>query len=294
MISCIICSANKELLSNVSHNIAATIGLPYEIIGIDNSEGKLSICGAYNKGADLARFDIFCFLHEDILFETNNWGKILMNHFAELNNVGIVGVAGSSYKSLAPSGWWAPPNEYRSYHFRQSYKHTQKETVLLSVNNDAVKKVVCLDGAFLAIKKNVFEKYRFDDSLPFFHGYDLDLSLAVSAGFQNYFVPDILLHHLSEGSIDDVWMENMFLLFKKWKTRLPLVIAGSENSKIESQIWQVYSRLVLSSTLPFRRKIKILCSVMWAISRQKRSFIPFYGLMRSILFVGFKKVNDKP
>ena len=294
MISCIICFANKELLENVSESIEHTIGMPFEIIGIDNSDGKLSICEAYNKGADLAKFDILCFLHEDVLFETNNWGKILMDHFAELNNVGIVGVAGSSYKSLAPSGWWATPDKYLSYNFRQSYKHSKKETFLRSLNNDAVKEVICLDGVFLAVKKTVFEKYRFDIDLPFFHGYDLDFSLAVSTGFQNYFIPDIMLHHLSEGSMDNVWVENMFLLFKKWKNHLPLLIAGTEDSKIESQIWQVYCRLVLSSTLPLSRKIKILCSIMWTISWQKKSFIPFYGLMRSILFVGLKNVNDKP
>ncbi len=292
MISCIICSANKELLNKVNENIAHTIGLPFEIISIDNSDGKLNICEAYNKGASLAKFDVYCFVHEDVLFETNNWGKVLTDHFTKLINVGIIGVAGSAYKSLAPSGWWTPGDKYLSYNFRQSYRHSKTETGLRMKNNDAVQPVICVDGVFLAIKKEVFEKYRFDNSLPFFHGYDLDLSLAVSTGFQNYFIPDILLHHLSEGSIDNVWMENMFLLFKKWKPRLPMSITGSEDKILESQIWQVYCRLVLSSTLSFNRKMNILWSVMWDMSRQKRSFIPFYGLVRSILFVVFKK--EKP
>ena len=293
MISCIICFANKELLKNVSESIEHTLGMPFEIIGIDNSDGKLSICEAYNKGADLAKFDILCFLHEDVLFETNNWGKILMDHFAELNNVGIVGVAGSSYKSLAPSGWWATPDKYLSYNFRQSYKHSKKETFLRTLNNDAVKEVISLDGVFLAVKKSVFEKYRFDNALPFFHGYDLDFSLAISAGFQNYFIPDIMLHHLSEGSIDDVWIENMFLLFKKWNKQLPLIITGDVDKKTESLIWQNYCRLVLASTIPLSKKLNILFHALWVISRRKKSFIPLYGLLRAVIYAAFKSENNK-
>lgn len=293
MISCIICSANKELLKNVSERIEHTIGMPFEIIGIDNSDGKLSICEAYNKGADLARFDILCFIHEDVLFETNNWGNILINHFATLKNAGIIGIGGSSYKSLAPSGWWATPDKYLSYNFRQSYKHSKKETFLRTLNNDAVKEVISLDGVFLAVKKSVFEKYRFDNALPFFHGYDLDLSLAVSEGFQNYFIPDIMLHHLSEGSIDDVWIENMFLLFKKWNKQLPLMITGDVDKKTESLIWQNYCRLVLASTLPLSKKVNILLYALRVISLRKKSFIPLYGLLRSVMYAAFKSKNNK-
>lgn len=291
MISCIICSANKELLDNICENIEHSIGLPFEIIGIENSNGKFSICEAYNEGAAKARFDILCFLHEDVLFETQNWGPVLLDHFLRLENAGVIGIAGSTYKSLAPSGWWAPSDGYLCYNYIQSYKNSNRKTILRAVNNDAIKRVICLDGVFLAVKKEVFEKYRFDASLPLFHGYDLDFSLAVSTEFQNYFVPDILLRHLSEGKIDATWMENMFLLFEKWNESLPLMIEGNENKKLESYIWQDYCRLVLSSTLPLHKGLRILSRVMLTMSRKKRSCIPLYGLLRSILYATLKKMG---
>ena len=291
MISCVICSSNKNLLDNVSESIRQSIGLPFEIIGVDNSTGRYSICQAYNEGAAKATFDILCFLHDDVLFETQNWGPILKEHFAKLENVGIIGIAGSNYKSLPPSGWWAHADTYLSCHFLQSYKYSNRQTVLRSVNGDAIRKLICLDGVFLAVKKDVFEKYRFDVSIPLFHGYDLDLSLAVSAGFQNYFIPDILLHHLSEGKSDDSWIENMFLLFKKWNKSLPMMVEGKADRKMESYIWQDYCRLVLTSTIPLGRGLRILFSIMWTISRRNRSFVPFYGLLRSMLYVMLKKIG---
>ena len=42
MISLIICSTREELDPVLKDNIAATIGVPYEIIHIDNSQGKYS------------------------------------------------------------------------------------------------------------------------------------------------------------------------------------------------------------------------------------------------------------
>jgi glycosyltransferase involved in cell wall biosynthesis len=289
MISCIICSVNKGLFRQLSINIAETIGTPFEIIEIDNSDGKFGICEAYNKGAESAKYDMLCFIHEDILFETNNWGTVLAGHFASLANAGIIGIAGSTYKSLTASGWWASEDKYLCYHYKQSYKYISNESVLRSLNGNSVKKVICLDGVFLAVKKVVYEKFRFDDSLRYFHGYDLDLSLAVSREFQNYFIPDIMIHHLSEGSLNDVWLKNMFLLFKKWKNYLPVNVFDQKMKITETYIWQNYARLVLTSTLSFGEKFKILWNILYVTSWRFKSLIPLYGLLRSIVFVTMKK-----
>ncbi len=50
MISIIICSRDADYLRKVSENVAATIGVPYEIQAIDNSKGAYGICEAYNLG----------------------------------------------------------------------------------------------------------------------------------------------------------------------------------------------------------------------------------------------------
>ena len=43
MISIVICSRSETALENVSQSVSLTIGVPYEIIAIDNSKGEYSI-----------------------------------------------------------------------------------------------------------------------------------------------------------------------------------------------------------------------------------------------------------
>ncbi|RFP64156.1 hypothetical protein D0N36_15745 [Hymenobacter lapidiphilus] len=51
MISLIICTRDPAALAAVSQSAAATIGVPFEIVPIDNSQGQYGICEAYNLGA---------------------------------------------------------------------------------------------------------------------------------------------------------------------------------------------------------------------------------------------------
>lgn len=294
MISCVICSTNAEMQEAVCANIAQHIGVPHEIIVIDNRENSYSICQAYNKGAGSARFDILCFLHEDLLFETNDWGKRLLEHFTAVKDPGLIGLAGATYKALAPSGWWAVTDNYLSYHYKQSYKHAQVATRERKMNCESVKEVICLDGVFLAVKKEVFNKFRFDESLPHFHGYDLDLSLAVASEYKNYVVPDILINHLSEGSLDETWIRNMYFLFKKWNSKLPKLISGEPDKKMESLVWQNYCRTTMASTLGFGMKMNMLFDTLRVMTKRTSSFWPVYGFFRSMAYhlsvkLGFTK-----
>lgn len=79
---------------------------------------------------------------------------------------------------------------------------------------DAKKKqqVYALDGVFLAVKKDVFDAMKFSSSLSGFHGYDLDFTLRVAQKKKNFFVPDILIEHFSNGNIDKSWVENNILI----------------------------------------------------------------------------------
>ena len=95
------------LAAQVQQNITDTIGVPWEAIIIDNTISPKGITQVYNKAAAQAKFDILCFVHEDVLFTTQNWGETLINTFKADNRVGLIGVAGSKYKSKLPSGWFS-------------------------------------------------------------------------------------------------------------------------------------------------------------------------------------------
>ena len=74
MISVIISSAKKELVTQVTKNITDTIAVEFEIIAFDNSNGEKGICEIYNQGIKKARYDVLCFMHEDIAMITPGWG----------------------------------------------------------------------------------------------------------------------------------------------------------------------------------------------------------------------------
>ena len=76
--------------------------------------------------------------------------------------------------------------------------------------------VVLLDGVFLAMRKDLFDAVKFDETLAGFHGYDFDISAqAVIAGYNNYVVYDILLEHFSEGNRDAAYYVNLTNIHKK-------------------------------------------------------------------------------
>ena len=85
---------------------------PYEINSInkefswafENPDGK-SLTEIYNEGLVKTKNDIVLFCHDDLKFETRNWGRKLLNHFKRSSEYGIIGIAGTRY--LAESGrWW--------------------------------------------------------------------------------------------------------------------------------------------------------------------------------------------
>lgn len=106
MISIVICSRNPGIGDALRKNIEETIGVPYELIVVDNSRNEYSIFTAYNLGVSRCNFDIICFMHDDILYRSDRWGAVTLNHFKD-STVGMIGVGGSRYLSRIPSIWWA-------------------------------------------------------------------------------------------------------------------------------------------------------------------------------------------
>ena len=63
-----------EILKSTSgiHNIEI---LPYE------NPGKYSLTEVYNMGIKKAKNDVVVFCHDDIKFDTKNWGRKMLKHF---------------------------------------------------------------------------------------------------------------------------------------------------------------------------------------------------------------------
>jgi hypothetical protein len=214
------------MLSAVQKNIEETIGCQFEIIPIVNHR-KFSIARAYNIGAQKAKYDMLCFVHEDVKLVTMNWGALMIAHFNELSGVGIIGVAGSIYKSGTLSSWshpkfddWEPKRCNLIQH--STGDSEQPELLLINPASERSARVVCLDGVFLAMKKHTWQLYNFDENnIKGFHAYDLDISLVVGQTFKNYVIYDILLEHFSVGKNDVMWLEQTLTIHLKHHNLLP-------------------------------------------------------------------------
>jgi hypothetical protein len=262
MITVIICSINAAHLKRISKNIEETIGVPYELIAIDNSTNPRGICAVYNEGARRATFDCLCFVHEDVQFNTIGWGQVLISIFND-TTWGLVGLAGAAHKPKLLSGWGAQGLKDRMVkinliqHFKGNkppklqYENTSKEKIA---------EVACLDGVFLASTKSVIRQIPFDENLlKGFHGYDLDLSLAIGQHYKVGVTYEILAEHFSEGSLNTEWLESSMLVHQKWSEKLPktvIPVTKKERKNCEKRSFRyILSILKENNALDYSLKI---------------------------------------
>ncbi len=205
MISIIISSYKEIYYNQIISNIENTVGVPYEIVKIDNP-GKFSLTEAYNIGANRAKFDVLCFLHEDIKFHCLNWGDVILKHFKTIPDLGLIGLAGSKEKLLLPTGWGYhhPDKNLINILHHDDDGNVYKISTYAGENIDFVR---VIDGVFMAMRKSVWQKYKFDESVDGYHFYDIDFSLRVSQEYKVGIAYDIIIEHFSHGNFGDDWIE---------------------------------------------------------------------------------------
>lgn len=234
MISIIICSKYESLPDALLQNIANTIGTQYEIIHIANTGNQHSIFSAYNEGIKKSKFPYLCFIHEDVLFRSNNWGEKLAVHLQQPDS-GIFGLAGRDLVTRVPASWTV---KLSGVNIIQSSNNGRKRTKkrFKPKNFDQTRRaVVLLDGVMLCMKRELMNSIAFDENFDGFHGYDFDICIQSAVkGLKNYVMYDITLEHFSRGNPDVIYYRNLIAIFKKWQSNLPLIgINASEKQKKE-------------------------------------------------------------
>jgi len=262
VISIIISSVDKQLLKDVKLNIEETIGVPFEVISFDNSDGKMGLCEIYNKGSRLAKFDFICYMHEDIELKTEGWGQRVLNIFTDNVDLGLLGIAGSTYKSIAPSGWGTAPDiDVHYINVLQSFKYSNKPPQLMYMNprNEKLTLVACVDGVWFCTKKKYALHFPFDeDLLKGFHCYDLDFSFSIGQKYKVAVTYEIMIEHFSEGNIDNNWLNETLKLHQKWKNNLPINIANLSIEQSKSVENEVFYQIIDKMTkYKFKTKSKL-------------------------------------
>ncbi len=255
MISIIICSRNPEMDKRLDENIRQTIGAEYEIVLVDNSEGKYGICGAYNEGVKRSKGDILCFMHEDICYHTDNWGKKVEIYFQE-RKMSLLSTVGSHILP-ARGDWRVGYHQYAVLSFMQrtpriafpnSYYVTLVKDGIPKHKDNRLIKVATVDGVWFCIPRCVFDKgnVSFDDNtFSGFHMYDIDISMQVNKiGGDIYICDDILFEHFSEGNFSTDFYTSLLKFQKKWKMCLP-VIVGENITKEDLNVQSKYAEEML-------------------------------------------------
>lgn len=223
MLSVIVCSRKKELDETFVNNINNTVGIDYEIINIDNSDNKYSIFTAYNLGYERSKYPYLCFVHEDVLFHSNNWGVKVVEHLQD-TQTGIIGVAGGDLVPRVPSSWSTLISA--GHNIIESHKVKKNEfevTIKPKDYNKSKRSSLTLDGVFMCMKRDLMKVIHFDENFKGFHGYDYDITLqSVVAGYVNYVIYDIKIEHFSGGRTSIEYFRNLILVFRKWEKHLPL------------------------------------------------------------------------
>jgi len=240
MLSIIICSRLHILPPEFIKNIEKTIGIEHEIIHVDNSTNKYTIFEAYKIGLSMSKYTFQCFMHDDLIFHTNNWGRKVVDYFEENENWGIIACAGCKILRKTHNLWSIP--EYNAFNIIQTdLKHGNKQKVWQNINKP--EKVIAVDGMWICSRKEVFKTVEFDTTsyTRAFHFYDLDFSMQVfQAGFDVVIVPDILIEHLSMGSFEKEWLTNNKIFFRKWKKLLPIKLIDVNNKKMQKLEWKAF------------------------------------------------------
>lgn len=223
MISIVVCSINNILFNQFEKNVIDTIGCEFEMIRIDNNQSGKGICKVYNEGLLKAKGEIVCYCHEDIIFETDNWGGEITSLLAT-KEIGLVGIAGPVYKSKYPTSWVAVPQKYyRVNMVQQKRDGSSFYTQVLDEGNYS--EVAVLDGCFIAGRKEIFEQNQWnEDFLDGFHLYDLDMSLQIKERYKLVVANHIKLVHLSEGNFGPEWLKESEKFHVENRDRLPVSV----------------------------------------------------------------------
>lgn len=258
MISVLICSANESFLKQVKNNIEQTIGVEYELLSFDNGIEKKGICAVYNILAGQARFPYLCFVHEDILFQTTNWGQVINDVFSQQADTGVIGVAGCKYKSKLFSGWFSGNTALDCAQITHRYSDGDEVISLGSERQKGIEEVVCIDGVFICCRQEIWKQIKFnEDFLRGFHFYDLDFSLQASAVTKVMVTYQIeMLHITTGGDFGNNWVTTAIDYHECYRENLPNVKLVAYSAGMEIDISRTWLDVLKKYKISWKNRVR--------------------------------------
>ena len=202
-----------------------------EIIPVENN-GQFSLTEVYNKILNDSKNNIVILCHDDIYFDSKNWGQKILNHFKRNDEYGILGLAGTTHMPKSAK-WWEDFSKMRGI---VNHEHGGKkwESKYSSSLGNQIDNVVLVDGLFIVInKKNI--KKNFNEEIGGFHFYDVDFSFRnFIEGVKIGVMYDVRVTHKSIGQTNEQWEKNREVFAEKYKDVLPVKV--KRNLTIDSPL----------------------------------------------------------
>lgn len=274
MLSIIICSRSSAINNKLRQNINELAGCDTELIIIDNSYNQYNIFQAYNEGVRRSKGDVLCFMHEDVLFRSDNWGKIIEQYYFDDGQIGLIGFAGSHFLADTPMYWYSSPFvSQRNLNNDQGHieEHFHEEWF----GNRSIIEVAAVDGFCFFIRKCLFDRIAFDEkTYKGFHLYDMDICMQViNTGYKVCVVRDVLAEHCWSESKQftkqgaELFEQNLALFSKKWSNCLPinrgLNIPSEVFIRVNELFRQAFSTQQIRRSKAYRLGKTLLAPLKW-------------------------------
>ena len=223
-IAIVYCTKNETNGENkFVERIKETCGCICHVYAIHNPDG-ISLSKIYSDM--LASSDItdhiIVFIHDDIDFLRNGWGKEIIRLFNEHEDYGIIGVAGSAQFD-GGAAWWNYEKKFGQVLHRSEGKSWL--TVFSPLLTKDLQDVVVIDGLFMAVhKKRISDNFNRD--LEGFDFYDIAFCLAnfFSGKCKIGVTTNIRMAHNSVGKLKDTWYRNRDIINKLYGDKFPIDI----------------------------------------------------------------------
>jgi len=225
----VVFSSKKEIGENqwLIEHIKSSCGCDVHIVSIYNPNGT-SLSKIYADIVDSKDIDtnIIVFIHDDIEFLRNGWGKEIIRLFKENEEYGIIGVAGSAQFDQN-AAWWNYDKKFGQVLHRWEGKSWL--TAFSPLLDKDLQEVAVIDGLFIAVHKERIAE-NFSRELDAFDFYDIYLCIAnvIAKKCKIGVTTNIRLAHNSIGKLKDSWYTNRDIINEKFGKFYPIDVLKNE------------------------------------------------------------------
>ena len=215
-VSVVILSIRPEKFDAVCANYRTLLAdVPHEIIGIHDAR---SLCEGYNRGIRRATGEIVILSHDDVVLVNPDFAARLCAHLQQHDLIGVAGTTRLISGNWVDAGWPHLHGQIGS----QIHQPGKLVVTAYQVRGAAVAGAQALDGAFLALRREVFERVQFDErTFDGWHLYDLDFVFSAHlAGLRTAVCNDLCLIHNSVGAYRKEWEHYVRRFVEKHGARL--------------------------------------------------------------------------